>query len=212
MPDPGGLRHRRRGARVDPRQHLRHRPDSRTRNSNAIVTKEVDMTPRGIIRRLDLRRPIYRKTAAYGHFGRNDKDFTWEKLDLVKTLHARCAESTSNITHSLHNRRTNGFKSRTLQSRRPQTRRGGSTAHRMGGVAHAGADGAAREVQEDETAQGIPDRRLSPRHEGNRRARADPRRRGRRGELERMQPALHERRRRRGAGRRTASRSSPGTG
>jgi S-adenosylmethionine synthetase len=51
-----------------------------------IVMKEVDMTPRGIIRRLSLLRPIYRKTAAYGHFGRNDKDFSWEKLDLVKTL------------------------------------------------------------------------------------------------------------------------------
>ncbi len=46
----------------------------------------VDMTPRGIIRRLDLRRPIYRKTASYGHFGRNDKDFTWEKLDLKGIL------------------------------------------------------------------------------------------------------------------------------
>jgi S-adenosylmethionine synthetase len=51
-----------------------------------IVAKEIDMTPRGIIKRLKLRRPIYRKTAAYGHFGRNEKDFTWEKLDLVGTL------------------------------------------------------------------------------------------------------------------------------
>jgi len=51
-----------------------------------IVKKEIDMTPRGIIKRLNLRRPIYRKTAAYGHFGRNEKDFTWEKLDLVGTL------------------------------------------------------------------------------------------------------------------------------
>ena len=50
------------------------------------VMKEIDLTPRGIIKRLDLRRPIYRKTAAYGHFGRNEKEFTWEKLDLVKTL------------------------------------------------------------------------------------------------------------------------------
>ena len=50
------------------------------------ILKEIDMTPRGIIKRLDLRRPIYRKTAAYGHFGRNDKDFTWEKLDLVDLL------------------------------------------------------------------------------------------------------------------------------
>ena len=50
------------------------------------IIKSIDMTPKGIIKRLDLRRPIYQKTAAYGHFGRNDKDFSWEKLDLVKTL------------------------------------------------------------------------------------------------------------------------------
>jgi S-adenosylmethionine synthetase len=46
----------------------------------------IDLTPRGIIRRLDLRRPIYQKTATYGHFGRSEKEFTWEKLDLVKVL------------------------------------------------------------------------------------------------------------------------------
>jgi len=46
-----------------------------------IVEENVDLTPRGIISRLDLKRPIYQKTAAYGHFGRND--FSWEKLDLV---------------------------------------------------------------------------------------------------------------------------------
>jgi len=51
-----------------------------------LIKKEVDMTPRGIIKRLDLLRPIYRKTAAYGHFGRKEKEFTWEKLDLVDTL------------------------------------------------------------------------------------------------------------------------------
>jgi S-adenosylmethionine synthetase len=50
------------------------------------VMKEIDLTPRGIIKRFDLRRPIYRKTAAYGHFGRSEKEFTWEKLDLIKTL------------------------------------------------------------------------------------------------------------------------------
>jgi S-adenosylmethionine synthetase len=50
------------------------------------VMEEIDLTPRGIIKRLNLRRPIYRKTAAYGHFGRNEKEFTWENLDLVKTL------------------------------------------------------------------------------------------------------------------------------
>lgn len=52
-----------------------------------IIMKEVDMTPKGIIARLKLRRPIYRNTAAYGHFGRNEEGFTWEKLDLVKTFH-----------------------------------------------------------------------------------------------------------------------------
>ena len=50
------------------------------------VAKNVDLTPSGIIERLKLRRPFYQKTAAYGHFGRNDKDFTWEKLDLVPLL------------------------------------------------------------------------------------------------------------------------------
>ncbi len=48
-----------------------------------MIKREVDLTPKGIIERLKLRRPIYQKTTAYGHFGRNDKDFTWEHLDLV---------------------------------------------------------------------------------------------------------------------------------
>jgi S-adenosylmethionine synthetase len=51
-----------------------------------IIKKEIDMTPKGIIKRLNLLRPIYQKTAAYGHFGRNDKDFTWEKLDLKEKI------------------------------------------------------------------------------------------------------------------------------
>jgi len=51
-----------------------------------VLMKEVDMTPLGIIKRLNLRRPIYRQTAAYGHFGRREKEFTWEKLDLVSKL------------------------------------------------------------------------------------------------------------------------------
>lgn len=58
-------------------------PDSEL---DKIIMQEIDMTPHGIINRLDLLRPIYRKTAAYGHFGRNDRDFTWERVDLVKTL------------------------------------------------------------------------------------------------------------------------------
>lgn len=48
-----------------------------------LIKKNVDLTPKGIINRLQLRRPIYQKTSSYGHFGRNEKDFTWEKLDLV---------------------------------------------------------------------------------------------------------------------------------
>ncbi len=51
-----------------------------------MIKKEVNLTPRGIIERLRLRRPIYQKTSAYGHFGRNDKDFTWEQLNLVPTF------------------------------------------------------------------------------------------------------------------------------
>jgi S-adenosylmethionine synthetase len=51
-----------------------------------ILKKEIDMTPRGIIDRLNLLRPIYKKTASYGHFGRNEKEFTWEHLDLVPML------------------------------------------------------------------------------------------------------------------------------
>lgn len=49
-----------------------------------ILVKNVDMTPRGIIKRLNLLRPVYKNTAAYGHFGRNE--FSWEQLDLVSTL------------------------------------------------------------------------------------------------------------------------------
>ncbi len=51
-----------------------------------IVNKIFDFTPGGMINALDLLRPIYRKTAAFGHFGREDRDFTWEKTDKVKEL------------------------------------------------------------------------------------------------------------------------------
>lgn len=53
----------------------------------ADIAQEVfDLTPAGIIESLDLRRPIYRKTAVFGHFGRPDPDFSWENLDRVDTL------------------------------------------------------------------------------------------------------------------------------
>jgi S-adenosylmethionine synthetase len=60
------------------------------RVSNESLVKAVratfDLTPRGIIRELRLRRPIYRRTAAYGHFGRNEGDFTWEETSKAKEL------------------------------------------------------------------------------------------------------------------------------
>jgi len=51
-----------------------------------LVFRNFKLTPKGIIESLKLRRPIYRKTAAYGHFGRNDPDFTWEKTDKADIL------------------------------------------------------------------------------------------------------------------------------
>ena len=51
-----------------------------------LVRAHFSLTPKGIIESLNLRRPIYKKTAAYGHFGRNDKDFTWEATDKAAKL------------------------------------------------------------------------------------------------------------------------------
>lgn len=51
-----------------------------------IVRENFDLRPAGIIKMLDLRRPIYKQTAAYGHFGRNDLDLPWEKVDKVDNL------------------------------------------------------------------------------------------------------------------------------
>jgi len=51
-----------------------------------IVQHEFDLRPRGIVRMLDLLRPIYRKTAAYGHFGRDEPEFTWERVDRAQAL------------------------------------------------------------------------------------------------------------------------------
>ncbi|AMW32217.1 methionine adenosyltransferase [Fervidobacterium islandicum] len=53
-----------------------------------VITELFDFRPGAIIKKLDLLRPIYKKTAAYGHFGRNDPDFTWEKTDMAKELKA----------------------------------------------------------------------------------------------------------------------------
>jgi S-adenosylmethionine synthetase len=51
-----------------------------------LIKAHFDLTPRGMIKTLDLLRPIYRKTACYGHFGRTEKEFTWERIDKVQSL------------------------------------------------------------------------------------------------------------------------------
>jgi S-adenosylmethionine synthetase len=65
-----------------------------------LVRKNFQLTPKGIIESLKLRRPIYKKTAAYGHFGRKDPDFTWEATDKAATLREQGlgkAESKANV-------------------------------------------------------------------------------------------------------------------
>jgi S-adenosylmethionine synthetase len=53
-----------------------------------LVREHFDLRPAAILRDLDLRRPIYANTAAYGHFGRDDRDFTWERTDKADELRA----------------------------------------------------------------------------------------------------------------------------
>jgi S-adenosylmethionine synthetase len=53
---------------------------------SALVSKHFDLRPKGIIQMLDLLRPIYEKTAAYGHFGREEPEFTWEATDKALAL------------------------------------------------------------------------------------------------------------------------------
>jgi len=52
----------------------------------ALLQEQFDLRPAAIIERLDLRRPIFQKTAAYGHFGRTEREFTWERIDAAETL------------------------------------------------------------------------------------------------------------------------------
>lgn len=58
-----------------------------------VIREKFDLRPAGIIKMLDLRRPIYKQTAAYGHFGRNDLDLPWEKLDRAETLKKYLADA-----------------------------------------------------------------------------------------------------------------------
>jgi S-adenosylmethionine synthetase len=65
-----------------------------------LVREHFDLRPAAILRDLDLRRPIYAKTAAYGHFGRDDHDFTWERTDKAEKLRAAAglAPSSARLT------------------------------------------------------------------------------------------------------------------
>jgi S-adenosylmethionine synthetase len=53
-----------------------------------LVREHFDLRPKGLIEMLDLKRPIYRATAAYGHFGREGENFTWERTDKADALKA----------------------------------------------------------------------------------------------------------------------------
>ena len=53
-----------------------------------LVRKHFDLRPKGIVQMLDLLRPIYEKTAAYGHFGRDEPEFSWERTDRAEALRA----------------------------------------------------------------------------------------------------------------------------
>ena len=55
-----------------------------------IIRENFDLRPAGMIKMLDLRKPIYKQTAAYGHFGRHDIDVSWERLDKVEELKKYC--------------------------------------------------------------------------------------------------------------------------
>jgi len=65
-----------------------------------LVRANFQLTPRGIIESLKLRRPIYRKTAAYGHFGRDDHDFTWEATDKAKALREQATGAAQGTAHA----------------------------------------------------------------------------------------------------------------
>ena len=84
--DAGRLRDRRRAPGLDRGRLLRHRAACRRPGSRSSCASTSTCGPAAIIRDLDLRRPIYAKTAAYGHFGRDDHDFTWERTDKAEAL------------------------------------------------------------------------------------------------------------------------------
>ena len=80
-----GLRHRRFRSGERAGRYRRHRQAAR-RAAGGLVREHFPLTPSGIIRHLNLRRPIYQKTASGGHFGRSEPEFTWEKTDRAADL------------------------------------------------------------------------------------------------------------------------------
>jgi len=66
-------------------------------NIEGAIKKTFDMRPKAIIEYLNLKRPIYEKTAAYGHFGRNDPDFTWEKTDRAEELKSAASAGSASM-------------------------------------------------------------------------------------------------------------------
>jgi S-adenosylmethionine synthetase len=87
-----------------------------------LVRANFKLTPKGIIESLNLRRPIYRKTAAYGHFGRNDPDFTWEATDKAAALReqAGVAEAKTQKTASGEVKGRAGLQARVIVRSSPQ--------------------------------------------------------------------------------------------
>ena len=82
------LRDRRRAAGLDAGRDVRDRRRSAARRSPGSVDEHFDLRPGAFREYLRLHRPIYQKTAAYGHFGREDHDFTWERTDKAEALRA----------------------------------------------------------------------------------------------------------------------------
>jgi S-adenosylmethionine synthetase len=69
-----------------------------------LVRETFQLTPKGIIESLRLRRPIYKKTAAYGHFGRKDPDFTWEATDKAAQLREKAQGKSNSRVNASANR------------------------------------------------------------------------------------------------------------
>ena len=86
--DRGRVRHRHRPPDLAVDRDVRDRARSRTTKIQQLVERHFDLRPASIIDALDLRRPIYRQTAAYGHFGRVDLDLPWERTDKAAALAA----------------------------------------------------------------------------------------------------------------------------